>query len=156
LIYIYELPDDLLCTKNILASDPSSKALKTIDESTICLFLRNAKISIFTNAEQPTAEVQEMNFGEIGQGSGIYNDGFIYYRTGDSIKRVSVNNGSTVTILDDPNLIRWSVAGDIIIFSKYVTATEVNTYQILKDGSGPAELISTSNMEITQIVELAF
>ena len=139
-------PDPPSCSGRIVDT-----AYTPIDGSTTCLFGKTGKISIVSN-NGLTAQFESIDFSEIS--SGIYNKDYIYYKLNDSIKRASISDGANSIILTDSNLINWYIAGDFIFYTKYITATQVNTYKILKDGTGSPELVTSSEMEIIQVVEL--
>jgi hypothetical protein len=52
-----------------------------------------------------------------------------------------------------PNLISWQVVGGTLVFTKYLTGTNVATYRVSGPGADP-ELVSSSDMQVQQIFEL--
>ncbi len=78
---------------------------------------------------------------------------YVYWRNGDSILRQQLTADSTQElIVTDSNMISFEVVGTVVIFSRYNTAVEIATYQVIP-GNLP-ELLYSSDMEVQKIVEL--
>ena len=73
---------------------------------------------------------------------------------GNEIKYMDIVTDNDFTTLVSPtSIIKWNVLyDDCITYSSYVTATKIATYKITIGGS--SELLSNSDMEIEQILEL--
>jgi hypothetical protein len=84
----------------------------------------------------------------------VASGGYVFWRAGDGLYRLRLQAGaSPETIVTDGALISWEVAGGVVVFTKYLSGTEVGTYRVTGPGMSPA-LLSTSEMHISQIGEL--
>jgi len=61
-----------------------------------------------------------------------------------------VLDSSGVVLVDDPNMISWYVAGDGIVYSTFVTGTEVATYRVAADGT--STLLESLDMEVRDVL----
>jgi hypothetical protein len=77
-----------------------------------------------------------------------------YWQSGDSVERLPLEAGATPEVMvATPNLISWQVVGGSVVFTKYLTGTAIGTYRVDSPGMDP-ELVSSSDMQVQQIVEL--
>jgi hypothetical protein len=89
---------------------------------------------------------------------------FLYWINGTSIKRMELfSSGTEETIYSNSNIVNTSYqgmlfnSGEKIIFYQYLDATTVGTYSLtIGDLFKPPNLVSTSTMEIGNIIELQF
>jgi len=77
----------------------------------------------------------------------------LYFKDGDAIQSFNLSSDTDFQeIITHPNIINWWVSGDCVMFTSYITATNVGTYKV---NNGSAELISNSDMKIKNIVEFS-
>jgi hypothetical protein len=76
-----------------------------------------------------------------------------YWREGDTIKRLHFSAGSSAEeIVTASSIIGFKVAAGVLIYTKYITGTNVGTYAVCSPGAEPVLLLS-EDMEVQQIVE---
>ena len=78
---------------------------------------------------------------------------YIYWKDGNSVRRLEFSPGSSEeTMVSTTNLIYFEVANGVVLFTRFITGTEIGTYKVTDPGTEPV-LIESSDMEIKNIVE---
>ena len=76
-----------------------------------------------------------------------------YWRAGDYIFRIRFDADSpSELVVTTPNLIGWNVVGGAVVFTKFLSGTNVGTFRVSTPGAAP-ELVLSSDMAVRQIVE---
>jgi hypothetical protein len=77
-----------------------------------------------------------------------------YWRSGDIVSRIRFTADAVAeVVVNTPNLIDYKVAGGSVVFTKYLTGTNIGTYRVTALGATP-ELLLSDDMQVQQIVEL--
>lgn len=77
-----------------------------------------------------------------------------YWREGDTIKRLHFSAGSSAEeVVTAPSIIGFKVAAGVLIYTRYITGTNIGTYAVSSPGAEPVLLLS-EDMEVQQVVEL--
>ena len=78
----------------------------------------------------------------------------VFWKTDNSIYRLVLASTSTPELMiTAANLIAFKVMNGSVIYHRYITGTNVRTYQISEPGEDPV-ILADEDMEIQSIVEL--
>ena len=76
----------------------------------------------------------------------------LYWCAGNTVRMADIVSDTAVTdLVTDANMIGWWLAGDTVVFTAYITGTDIGTYKV--EGDGTVTLMESSDMEIKDIVE---
>jgi hypothetical protein len=83
----------------------------------------------------------------------VFSGQSIYSKDGDTIYKMDiVNDAAFEAVINHSDIIEWWVANETIVFTAYITGTNIGTYSV--DSENNAVLIDNSDMAIRDIHEL--
>lgn len=86
----------------------------------------------------------------------IISGNYVFWKSGSIIYRLELTNSSIPEVfINDSNIIKFEIISGSIVYTKYISGTNIGTYQVSTPG-GSSLLLESSDMEVEQIVELIF
>jgi hypothetical protein len=86
--------------------------------------------------------------------SPLLSGSFLYWREGDTIRRIRFTPGSTTEdMVTVTGIIGFKVANGVVIYTRYDSGTSIGTYEVTAPGVAPVRLLS-DDMQVQHIVEL--